>query len=627
MRVRRLMPCLVLAITFITVFSLGKDPVRETFPKDDFTVREEMVPMRDGVSLYTMILFPKETSEPLPILLSRTPYNAKGWLGGTSTKLEVTLGEPRFIGKGYIYVAQDIRGRHSSEGQYAMYRVPRGEYNKSETDETTDAWDTIDWLVKNVPSNGRVGIWGTSYPGWLTLAAVRDPHPALAAAVPFNPVVDVWKADDWFHWGAFRAIYAFDFIYSMETRKGASFDFPYSHNDLYAWALEKGALGKELGGYLDDQHEMWGHLMENPAYSGYWRDCAADQWFEKPSRIVPTLHVHGYWDQEDIYGSPAAYAAMEKHDRNNDLNFFAAGPWYHGQASANGSKIGSIDFDEDTAKRFRQDVLRPFLDHFLRGEGSQAIKPVTVFETGVNRWRQFDKWPPEQNLKKLYLRDNGRLSFESPEELETSTEYVSDPAKPVPYSPRPNWGFDYGVPSIISKWRTWLVEDQRFADGRPDVLTWVSEPLEESVTVRGPISAHLFAETTGTDADWVVKLIDVYPDEDSTSFEMSGYQLMISGDIIRGRYREDYSTAKPIQSNEVLEYKVPLPVVNHTFKPGHRLMVQVQSTWFPLYDRNPQTFVESIMYAPDSSYKAQKHTIHHSDSYPTHLELLVDTDN
>jgi len=247
MRALRLMLCLVLAVTLITVFSLGKDSVRETFSKDDFTVREEMVPMRDGVNLYTMILIPKETSEPLPILLTRTPYNAKGWLGGTSTKLEVTLGEPRFIGKGYIYVAQDIRGRYGSEGEYEMYRVPRGEYNKSETDETTDAWDTIDWLVKNVPNNGRVGIWGTSYPGWLVLAAIRDPHPALAAAVPFNPVVDVWKADDWFHWGAFRAIYAFDFIYSMETRKGTSFDFPYSHRDLYTWALEKGALGKELG--------------------------------------------------------------------------------------------------------------------------------------------------------------------------------------------------------------------------------------------------------------------------------------------------------------------------------------------------------------------------------------------
>ena len=627
MRVRRLMFCLLLTVTLLTVFGLGKDSVRETFPQDDFTVREEMVPMRDGVNLYTLVLIPKGASEPLPVLLERTPYNAKGWLQATSTRMAVVPGGPWFIGKGYIYVAQDIRGRNKSEGHYAMYRVPRGDYNQSETDETTDAWDTIDWLIKNVPNNGRVGIWGTSYPGWLTLAAIRDPHPALAAAVPFNPVVDVWKADDWFHWGAFRTIYAFNFIYGMETRKGIFVDFPYSHRDLYTWALEKGAPGKALGEYLDDRHEMWGRIMENPAYSGYWSDCAADQWFENPSRIVPTLHVHGYWDQEDIYGSPAAYAALEKHDPNNDLNFFAAGPWYHGQHFANGSNLGSIDFDEDTAKRFREDVLHPFLDHFLRGEGPQFIKPVTVFETGVNRWRQFDRWPPVKGIEKLYLRDDGKLSFKAPEELETSTEYVSDPAKPVPYAPRPNWGIGYNVPSIISKWRTWLVEDQRFVDGRPDVLTWVSEPLEESVTVRGPILARLFAEITGTDADWVVKFIDVYPDEDPTSFEMSGYQLMISGEIFRGRYRNDYSTAKPIKSNEVLEYKIPLPVVNHTFKPGHRLMIQVQSTWFPLYDRNPQTFVESIMYAPDSSYKAQKHTIHHSSNYPTHIELFVDNHN
>ena len=624
MRVRRLLFCLLLTITLLTVFGLGKDPVRETFPQDDFTVREEMIPMRDGVNLYTLILIPKDASEPLPILLERTPYEACDWIAGPSTKMSVAIGGPWFVGRGYTYVIQDIRGRYKSEGEYAMYRVPRGDYNQTETDETTDAWDTIDWLVKNVPNNGRVGIWGTSYPGWLTLAAEHDPHPALAAAVPFNPVVDVWKADDWFHWGAFRMIYAFNFIYGMETRKGGGVDFPYSHRDLYTWALEKGSVGNDLGEYLDDRHEMWGRIMKNSAYSGYWRDCAADQWFENPGRIVPTLHVHGYWDQEDIYGSPAVYEAMEKHDRNNDLNFFAAGPWFHGQHFANGSNLGSIDFDEDTAKRFREDVLQPFLDHFLRGEGQQALKPVTVFETGVNRWRQFDQWPPVKGIKKLYLRDNGELSFESPEEKEASTEYVSDPAKPVPYAPRPNWGINWGVPSTISKWRTWLVEDQRFADGRPDVLTWVSEPLEESVTVRGPILARLFAETTGSDADWVVKFIDVYPDEDPVSFEISGYQLMISGDIFRGRYREDYSTAKPIQSNEVLEYKIPLPIVNHTFKPGHRLMVQIQSTWFPLYDRNPQTFVESIMYAPDSSYQAQKHTIHHSDNYPTHLELIVD---
>jgi putative CocE/NonD family hydrolase len=365
--------------------------------------------------------------------------------------------------------------------------------------------------------------------------------------------------------------------------------------------------------------------MANPEYTSYWRDCAADQWFEKPSRIVPALHVHGIWDQEDIYGSPAVYAALEKHDEGNGLNFFAAGPWYHGQHFANGSSLGSIQFDEDTAKRFRQDLLKPFLDHFLKGNGTEpVIEPVTVFETGGNRWREFKEWPPAARVRKLYLHDGGGLSFETPVKNQSSSKYVSDPQKPVPYAPRPIWGFNYGVPSIIAKWRTWLVEDQRFVDGRPDVLTWISEPLDKDVTIRGPVTAKLFAETTGTDADWVVKLIDVYPDEDPVSFEMSGFQLMVSGDIFRGRYREDYSKAKPIQPNTALEYEIPMPTVNHTFRAGHRMMVQVQSTWFPLYDRNPQTFVDSIMEAPDSSFQTQTHRIHHDRSHPTHIEFLVD---
>jgi len=603
----------------------AQESLREVYPQDDFIVREEMIPMRDGVKLYTLLLIPKNAGEDPPILLERTPYNATRLLGTASTRMEVILG-PKFLGRGFIYAAQDIRGRYKSEGRYEMYRVPRGEYNRTETDETTDAWDTIDWLVKNIPNNGRVGVWGTSYPGWLTLAAMRDPHPALAAAVPFNPVVDVWKADDWFHWGAFRSIYAFEFIYNMETRKGTSVDFPYTQRDLYTWALGMEAMGEALGTFLDDRHEMWRHLMANPAYTNYWRDCAADQWFDHPDRIVPALHVHGLWDQEDIYGSPAVYAALERHDRDNDTNFFAAGPWYHGQHFADGSRLGAIRFDEDTAKRFREDVLRPFLEHFLKGTERLSIDPVTVFETGTNRWRRFDRWPPSQKVAKLYLHDRGKLSFGAPGGEESATEYISDPEKPVPYAPRPIWGFNYGAASIIAKWRTWLVEDQRFVDGRPDVATWISEPLEEKLTARGPVTARIFAETTGTDADWVVKLIDVYPDENPGSLEMSGFELMVSADIFRGRYREDYSRPAPIRSDQVLEYRIPLPTVNHTFKPGHRFMVQIQSTWFPLYDRNPQTFVDSIMDFPDSAYRKQTHHIHHNAAYPSRVELLVEAD-
>lgn len=610
----------VLPALLLSPAASGQTPLREPHARDNFTVRVEMIPMRDGVKLHTVILTPKDAAGPLPVLLERTPYDASRILGGrATTQMDVVLG-PKFMGDGYIYAAQDIRGRFGSEGEYAMYRVPRGQFNRTPTDETTDAWDTIDWLAKNTRNNGRVGVWGTSYPGWLTLAAMRDPHPALAAAVPFNPVVDVWKADDWFHWGAFRPVYAFEFIYSMESRKGASSPYPYEVRDIYKWMLGLGAAGSGLGARLDSRHEMWKRLMENPSYGPYWRDCAADRWFDAPSRLVPALHVHGFWDQEDIYGSPAVYAAIEKHDKANDRNFFAAGPWYHGQHFSEGSHLGAIGFDEDTAKRFREEVLSVFLRRFLQGDNVAAPSPVTVFESGANRWRKFDRWPPSGETREIYLQPGAKVSFDPPQAAESFTEFVSDPAKPVPHSPRPQFGYDYDIPSVISAWRRWLVEDQRFADGRPDVVAWESEPLKAPITLRGPVAVKLYAETTGTDADWVVKLIDAYPD-DASPLEMSGYQLMISADIFRARYRENLEQARPLAANQVLEYNIQLPHLNHTLLKGHRLMVQVQSTWFPLYDRNPQTFVPSIMFAPAEAYRAQRHRVHHSSKHPTRLTI------
>jgi putative CocE/NonD family hydrolase len=615
--------CLAFALISTAQVSAEEEPLRAPLPHDNFVIREEMVPMRDGVKLYTLILSPKENSEKLPIILRRTPYDSTGVLRGhASSRLDVNIGY-EFLGDDYIYVIQDLRGRFKSEGDYFMYRAPRGAFNKTETDETTDAWDTIDWIVKNVPSNGRVGIWGNSYPGWLTLAAMRDPHPALAAAVPLNPVVDVWKADDWFHWGAFRAAYAFDFIYYMETKLDEYVVYPYDTPELFTWLLKQGSAQQALGSRLDDRHEMWHRIVENPSYGPYWRDVAADQWFDKPPRLVPALHVHSLWDQEDIYGSPAVYEAVEKHDVDNDMNFFVAGPWSHGQHFRDGSSLGDIEFDQDTAKRYREDILKPFLRRYLHDEKDIEIAPVTVFETGKNRWRQYDQWPPAGEQARLYLQAGGGLTFSAPGEDSGGTGFVSDPANPVPYAPRPNWGLGYDNPTVSAKWRRWLVEDQRFAEARPDVVTWVSEPLDAPMTILGAVTAHLFAETTGTDADWVVKLIDVYPD-DAPKFEMSGYQMMISGDIFRGRYREDITKAKPIAANEALEYTIPLPHVNHTILPGHRLMVQIQSTWFPLYDRNPQTFVPSIMSAADDTYKKRQHRVHHSAEHPTHLEFLVD---
>lgn len=622
--VQSLMRQVFSSITFLIVLcnpALGQQPLREALPHDDFVIREEMIPMRDGVKLYTIILSPKNMDIDLPILLERTPYNAATKLGGPTSSMEVMFGN-RFIGDEFIYVYQDIRGRFSSEGENLLYRVPRGSFNKTETDETTDAWDTIDWLVKNTKSNNRVCIWGTSYPGWLTLAALRDPHPALAAAVPFNPVVDVWKADDWFHWGAFRGAYAFDFIYEMQTRSNEFTPYPHNIKDNYSWTLAQGAAGT-LSKYLDERHEMWTRLMENPSYGPYWKDVAADRWFENPPRLVPTMHVHGFWDQEDIYGSPAVYSVLEKHDKVNDSNFFVAGPWYHGQHWADGSKLGDLNFDANTAKHFREDVLKPFLQHFLNNKNVDLPAPATVFETGTNQWRTFDQWPPKGKAARLYLHPEGKLAFTPPTHGMETTEFISDPEKPVPYAPRPNWAIDYDNPTSIARWRRWLVEDQRFVDGRPDVVTWVSDPLTEPLSIRGPVLANLLAETTGTDADWVVKLIDVYPD-DNPDIEMSGYQLMISADIFRGRYRENYEQPKPLITDEALSYTIPLPHTNHTLQTGHRIMVQVQSTWFPLYDRNPQTYVESIMMAPEEAYQKQQHRIHHNSKYATFLEFNVD---
>jgi len=613
----------MLALLFILEVQ-AQQTDRQSLPETDFTIREEMIPMRDGVRLYTLILEPKDPAEELPVILMRTPYNANYAPGNLSaSSLKAVLGT-QYMGPDYIYVFQDIRGRFKSEGDYFMYRAPRGPFNTTTTDETTDAWDSIDWLVTNLASNGRVGIWGTSYPGWLALAAMRDPHPALAAAVPFNPVVDTWKADDWFHWGAFRGAYAFDFIYGMETRTDAPTKFPYDQNELYSWVLPQGALGTSLGAHLDERHEMWNWLMEFPEYGPYWKEVAADQWFESPSRVIPALHVHGFWDQEDIYGSPAAYAALERLDTNNDLNYFSAGPWYHGQHFEDGSVLGDLDFGENTAKRFREEVLAPFLRHFLHEGESELPAPVTVFETGSNQWFTFESWPPSGEEMYFYLQPDGKLGFSPPEEEDSFTGYISDPKHPVPFKTRPIWNFDYTNPPAIKAWQRWLVEDQRFVDGRQDVVTWVSEPLTEALTIRGPVLARLFAETTGSDADWVVKLIDVYAGVEE-DFVMSGFQLMISGDIFRGRYREDFERPASIASDTTLEYRMPLPQVNHTFLPGHRIMVQVQSTWFPLYDLNPQTFVNSIMTAPDSAYKAQRHRIHHSAGYPTSIQVYRDS--
>jgi putative CocE/NonD family hydrolase len=605
-------------------------PTRLPNVDDDFELREEMIPMRDRVKLHALILSPKRMTGRLPILLMRTPYDSSRRLQSKQrTTLYTVLGAKLAELQGYIFVFQDIRGRGRSSGLFELSRPPRGPYNKTRTDETTDAWDTVEWLTKHVRgNNGRVGIYGTSYEGWTTLMALLDPHPALKAAVPVNPLADGWMGDDWFHNGAFRQAYAFEYVHYMETDPKSFTPFPFSHYDTYAWWLKAGSA-RELGTrYLDPKrHHFWSVLISNQAYSSYWQRGAIDQLLRQSrARLVPTLHVHGWFDQEDMYGAPAAYEAMKARDRSDTLIYFAAGPWYHGQSWGTSEKAGPLARTEDAARRWREDQLAPFLAHYLKGGPAHTVPPVSVFNTGSRRWERVDGWPRPRRtrVRPLYLVAGGGVSWYKPAASEgMARTFLSDPARPVPYQPRPvRRIFDDELDPAA--WRTWLTGDQRFTDGRPDVLTFVGDPLDEPVTVRGTVTAKLFAETTGTDADWVVKLIDAFPDMDSSDPAMSGFQLMISGDIFRGRYRRQFERPEPIAANAILEYAIRLPQVNHTFRRSHRIMVQIQSTWFPLYDRNPQRFIPSIMDAKPRDFQAATHRIHTSGAYPSRIDLRVE---
>jgi putative CocE/NonD family hydrolase len=621
-----------------------------TKPTPDYIKRVEMVPMRDGVKLYTVILIPKGASH-APIMLTRTPYNAAAraaagrTLAGTppvpppaasrgngggrgaaheeSPRLldELNLSDEIFVKAGYIRVYQDVRGKYGSEGVYLMTPSPLASgFNPSGADDTTDAYDTIDWLVKNLPeSNGKVGMIGSSYEGFTVVMALLNPHPALKAACPESPMVDGWMGDDWFHYGAFRQR-NLDYFLSQTSERGAGTRIPRVHRDDYTNFLEMGSAGDFARALGEDQLPYWRTVEAHPAYDAFWQTQALDKLVGSVPLTVPTMWLQGLWDQEDMWGAIHSYRAVEPKDKNNDMNYLVMGPWFHSQVNREGRSLGPLDWDGDTTADFRNEVQIEFFNQYLKDGAPKAdTPPVLIYNTGENHWDRFESWPlscekgcPNKS-KPLYLTQNGSLSFEQSAGGAKFDEYISDPSKPVPYVTRPTTG---------DKWRTWLVDDQRFVDGRPDVLTYVSEPLQEPLRVSGTPVVNLYASTSGTDSDWVVKVIDVYPDENTTS-PMSGYELSISLDIFRGRYRTSFEHPQAIKPNEPERYKFDLPQVNHIFQPGHRIMVQVQSSLFPLYDRNPQTFVPNMFDAKPADYQKATQRVWHTAGTASFISLPV----
>jgi len=601
-------------------------PLTEDF---DHVRREAMIPMRDGVKLFTVILVPKG-ARGAPILLTRTPYDAdKLTRRAASAHLGPSLygydnATDVIVEGGYIRVVQDVRGKYGSEGDYVMNRPLRGPQNPTPVDHATDTWDTIDWLVKNVPeTNGKVGILGISYNGFLSLTALVDPHPALKVAVPMNPMVDGWLGDDWFHFGAFRQ-QGMPYIHDQEATRKNEEKWWTSHFDEYDMFMASGSAGELGRRHGLEQVGFWRKILEHPSYDAFWREQAADKALAERPLEVPVMLVHSLWDQEDIYGAIAVYEAIEPKDTGNDRVFLVMGPWNHGQMIDDGSTLGALRFNSDTSLYFRREVLGPFLARYLRDDAPAAdVPPVIAFETGTNRWQRLPAWPAgcasgcSIEATPLYLGAGLGLGFAAPRAGDESfEEFVSDPAKPVPFVSRP-------VRASGETWAQWLVDDQREASGRTDVLSFLSDVLDAPVKISGQPIANLVASTSGTDSDWVVKLIDVYPDEVASQPAMGGYQLMVSADIFRGRYRESLEHATPIAANEPLLYRFALPTANHVFLPGHRIMVQVQSSWFPLYDRNPQTFVPSIFWAEPGNFRKAVQRIYHTPGREGCIELPV----
>lgn len=616
----------LLLLACVLILCLAQEKEEALPPK--FSRTEVMVRVRDGIHLQTAIFAPLDQAEALPILLVRTPYG----IPENDRNLQRNPGYKELVQDGYIFVFQNLRGRFKSEGTFNMSSAPEDKSNPKSTSEGTDAYDTIDWLVKNVPkNNGKVGIFGVSYSGLTAVLSLLDPHPALKAISEQASPADQWMNDDFHRYGAFRLSYGFEYSVMEQADKNANTHFKFDTYDTYDWYLRLGPLSNANGRYLHGQIPGWNDLIEHPDYDSFWKKESFTNAFH--GATVPILNVAGWWDQEDPWGPWKIYSTLAKNDPSHN-NLIVAGPWNHGGwRGKNGLTLGLIPFgDHKTSIEFRENIEAPFFRYYLHGKGQPFKWAAQTFETGSNTWKTYDSWPPKNvKLTNLYLRSDGALTFEPIQGAGGYREYLSDPANPVPYRPRPVSPTYPG-----GDWPYWEAEDQRFVEHRPDVLTFETAPLDHDVAVAGEPVADLFASTSGTDSDWVVKLIDVYPenydpkdaDKDPPApggyaKSLNGYELMIASEVLRARYRSSFEKPQPVVASQVTEFKVPLRNHDHVFLKGHRIMVQIQSTWFPLIDRNPQTFVSNIYKAKASDYVKATQRVYGTSVAPSHIVLPV----
>ena len=603
----------------------------EKSEKPLFHIQDVMIPMRDGVHLQTVILTPADQREPLPILFRRTPYGVP-----EKPPEQMPSSWTELAQDGYIFVIQNLRGRFKSEGNFDLTsQVDLS--NPQATNETTDAYDSIEWLIHNVSNNnGKVGMYGVSYDGLTTALALLRPHPALKAMSEQASPVDQWMNDDNHRYGALRESYDFEYAVMEQADKNSNTHFSFETYDSYQWYLNVGPLSNINAKYLHGKIPYWNSTVDHPDYDEFWKKEA---WVRQlHASTVPNLNVAGFWDQEDPWGPWQIFRHAAEHDPDH-TNFIVAGPWFHGQwQTPKADSIGLIPFGgHETAREFRENIEAPFFRYYLHGKGKKPAWRATTFQSGSNVWRTYAAWPPaEVQPTKLYLHVDGSLSFKAPSAQENPAyrEYISDPANPVPYRQRP-----ISPTYPAGDWRTWEVADQRFVDHRPDVLSFLSAPLDHDLAVTGAVSASLFASTSGTDGDFVVKLIDVFPDDAQKNNwdpdegpkpgqyaqSLNGYQLPIAMEVRRGRYLKSFEHPTPLKSNEPAQWEIPLRDRDHVFLKGHRLMVQIQSTWFPLIDRNPQKFVPSIYQATAGDFISATQRVYCSPQLPSYIVLPVVT--